>query len=132
MKCEKCGSENIRVEYIQIYTKEKIDLPKKSKLERPAREDINYPEMPETKIIRALQHAYDELGEENWSNKAKAMPVVARHIETEAREHYYKKPKDFYNYYANTPIEVIKMRTADEVRDNIIERDKEILKELAK
>jgi hypothetical protein len=97
----------------KIFFKEKIDLPKKPKLEKPQKSDIIYPPMPEDRILRALQHSYDELGEDNYKNKSLAMPIIARHIATEAREHYYNVPQNFYSWYVNTPMEKIKEKKLD-------------------
>jgi len=91
----------------QIFFKEKIDLPKRKKLDRKNQNQSHYPPMPEEKIIRALRHAYDELGADDWKVIKIAMPVVARHISTEAREHNYNVPKNMFNYYRNTPLETI-------------------------
>lgn len=96
-----------------IFFKEKIDLPKRPKLEKPQKSDIIYPPMPEEKILRALQHAFDEVGESNWKIVKIAMPVVARHIATEAQEHYYSTPQNFYRWYTDTPIEKIKEKKSD-------------------
>ena len=93
---------------IQIFFKEKIDLPKRKKLDRENQNQSQYPPMPEEKILRALLHAFNEVGEEDWRKVKIAMPVVARHISTEAREHNYNTPKDMFNYYNNTPLETIK------------------------
>lgn len=93
--------------HYQIFFKEKIDLPKRKKIKRPTQRP-QYPPMPKEKIIRALQHAYDEVGEENWKDKAITMPVFARHIATEAEEHNYDRPKNIYSYYVNTPMEIIR------------------------
>lgn len=92
----------------QIFFKARIDLPKLPKLKRPQDIKVLLPPMPEEKILRALQHAFDEVGEENWLKKYIAMPVVARHIATEAREHHYSTPRNFYRYYIETPIEKIR------------------------
>jgi hypothetical protein len=65
--------------------------------------------MPEEKIIRALQHAWDEINDEiKWKDRSIAMPIIAKHISTEAREHNYNPPHNFYQYYLNTPLEKIK------------------------
>ena len=96
----------------QIFFKEKIDLPKRKKLDRENQNQSNYPPMPEEKILRALLHAFNEVGEENWRKVKIAMPVVARHISTEAREHDYDIPKNMFNYYNNTPLETIKASVA--------------------
>ena len=95
----------------QTFFKEKIDLPKRPKF--PTSENIrpDYPPMPEDKIIRALQHAFDEVGEENWKNVKIAMPVVAKHISTEAEEHNYDRPNNFYSWYVNVPIETLSLFT---------------------
>jgi hypothetical protein len=89
----------------QPFFKERIDLPKRPKLARKHASRPRYPDMPEERILRALQHAYDEVGAENWSDKAKAMPVFARHIAVEAEEHNYSRPRNIYRYYIETPIE---------------------------
>jgi len=90
----------------QIFFKEKIDLPKRPNIKQP-KGDPAYPPMPEEKILRALQHAYDEIGAENWKNVKIAMPIVARHISAEAREHNYELPKNIYSYYVNIPLSTI-------------------------
>ena len=64
--------------------------------------------MPESIAIRALKHAFDEVGEENWKDVKVAMPVVARHFAAEAEEHNYHRPKNIYSYYVNIPLETIK------------------------
>lgn len=94
----------------KTFFKEKIDLPDKPKLVKPAKSEINYPPMPEEKVLRALQHSYDELGEEAYKDKVKAMPVIARHIAAEAQEHYFAPPKNFYGFYINTPIEQVRAK----------------------
>ena len=92
----------------QVFFKEKIDLPKRPKLKDPNQVKPQYPPMPEEKIMRALMHSFDEVGEENWKDVKIAMPIVARHISTEAREHFYEVPKNLYRYYIETPLEKIK------------------------
>lgn len=90
----------------QVFFKEKIDLPKLPKLPKQPR--IELPLMPQEKIIRALQHAYDEVGAGNWKTVKIAMPIVAKHFSVEAQEHNYRTPNNLYWYYVNTPIEQIK------------------------
>lgn len=99
----------------QIFFKEKIDLPKLKRIPHPDLHGIILPPMPEERILRALQHAFDELGqdEEKWKDKIIAMPVIARHISTEAAEHDFAPPHNFYGYYINTPIEKIKAKEGD-------------------
>lgn len=92
----------------QLFFKEKIDLPKRKKLDRKNHNQSHLPPMPEEKILSALQHAYAELGESDWKVIKIAMPVVARHLSTEAREHNYNIPKSMFNLYRNTPLDTIK------------------------
>ena len=104
----------------QVFTKEKIDLPDRPKLKNPNQVRVNYPAMPEEKIIRALQHAFDEVGEENWNDKSIAMPAVAKHISTEAREHNVAPPKNMYWYYVYTPIERITNSPEESIKNETI------------
>ena len=99
-------------EGVQIFFKEKIDLPKRKKLDKENQNQSHYPPMPEEKILRALLHAFNEVGEENWRKVKIAMPVVARHVSTEAREHNYNVPKNIFSYYNDTPLETIKASVA--------------------
>lgn len=89
----------------QVFFKEKIDIPKLPKI--PHQPQIQLPPMPEERILRALQHAYDEVGIDNWKTVKIAMPVVAKHFELEAKEHNFSTPKNMYQLYLNTPIETI-------------------------
>jgi len=95
----------------QTFFKEKIDLPKRPKFKRANDSRPIYPPMPEEKILRALLHALDEVGEENWKDKRIAMPVVARHISAEAEEHNYNRPNNFFSYYVNYSIEALRSST---------------------
>jgi hypothetical protein len=81
--------------------------------------------MPDDKILRVLQHSYDELGEEKYMIKALAMPVIARHMAAEAQEHYYSTPKSFYNWYINTPIEQV--RAKPQTEENIEKLNNDVL-----
>lgn len=91
----------------QIFWKEKIDLPELEKVES-GEQKIQLPVMDEHTILRALQHAFDIVGEENWIDKSKAMPEIAKQMATEAREHNFSTPRKMYKIYSDTPIEKIK------------------------
>lgn len=98
----------------QIFAKEKINLPKLPKIERPNR--INLPEMDEHTILRALQHAWDEINdEEKWRNKSIAMPIIARQLQTEAREHNFSPPPNFYKLYLETPIDILRIKNPEAI-----------------
>ena len=95
----------------QIMFKEKIDLPKLPKLPKIQRNQVTYPPMPEDRILRALQHAFDEIGEENWKNVKIAMPIVAKHFEVEAKEHNFCVPRTMYQLYLNASLELLRGKT---------------------
>jgi hypothetical protein len=86
----------------QVFFKEKIDLPEKPKLVKPTKFEISYPPMPEETITRALEHAIDQVGVDNWLDRSKSMPVLAQHLATEASEHYFSVPRNFYNIYLDS------------------------------
>jgi ATP-dependent RNA circularization protein (DNA/RNA ligase family) len=92
----------------QIFFKEKIDLPKIPKLKHIEPNQIQYPPMPQDRILRALQHAFDEVGEEKWKNVKISMPIVAKHFQIEAKEHNFASPRNMYQLYLNTSLELIK------------------------
>jgi hypothetical protein len=89
----------------QVFFKEKIDLPKLPKI--PRQPQLQFPPMPQERIIRALQHAYDEVGAGNWKNVKVAMPIVAKHIAVEAKEHNFNAPRNMYQLYNDTPVETL-------------------------
>jgi len=93
---------------IQEFFKEKRDIPKLPKIRDPSKVKPQLPPMDEHTVLRALQHAFDEVGEEDWEDKSKAMPVVAKHFEVEAREHNFATPRNMYKLYLDIPIEKLK------------------------
>lgn len=91
----------------QIFFKEKIDIPEVPII-LSAKKTVEYPPMPEERILRALQHAFDVVGEHDWMDKSKAMPIIAKYLALEAREHNYAVPNNMYKIYLDTPIEKLK------------------------
>ena len=91
------------------YAKAKIDLPKQVKIRRSNENKTHYPPMPDEKIMSAIRQAYQSLeNPDDWRNVSIAMPLVARYISTEAREHNYNVPHNMYYIYTNTPVEALK------------------------
>lgn len=91
----------------QTFFKEKIDIPELERI-RPTQQDKpQLPPMPEERILRALQHALDEVGLENWKDVRKAMPIVAKHLVVEGKEHNFEPPRNYFSVYQNTPLEKI-------------------------
>ncbi len=83
----------------QVFAKEKIDILELPRIHKPSKKELDYPAMPEDTIQRALAHARDEVGLENWRDKRLAMPVVAKAIALEAREHLYSAPRNIFFIY---------------------------------
>lgn len=84
----------------QIFVKEKINLPKLKKF-RTKGPKIELPPMPQDKIDSALNQAMAEVLREGFDPKDPklAMPIVARYITTEAREHCYATPRQYFQHY---------------------------------
>lgn len=91
----------------QIFFKEKIDLPKLEKIKSESGK-IQYPVMDEYTILRALKHAFDVIGEENWKDVKIAMPEVAKQMEVEAGEHFFSVPRNMYKIYLETSVDKIR------------------------
>lgn len=129
--CQDCRSNNIKKTTIQIFAKEKVNLPKLPKIERP--DKLTFPPMDDHTIQRALQHAWDEMyndeichtcthsegepldtcdkcREEHWKDKSIVMPLIAKHMAIEGREHNFSVPRNLYEIYLSTPIEKIKTK----------------------
>ena len=85
----------------QTFAKEKIDLPDRPKIpQNPGK--ILYPLMDDETLFRALKHAQDELGPEDWKDKAKAMPLFAKMVSVEGAEHNFEPRKDLFKYYLDS------------------------------
>ena len=98
----------------QVFFKEKLDVPKLPKVKKK-NQTPQYPPLPEEKVLRALQHTYDELAkqyenvDEIWNDKKIVMPVFAKYVSIECREHLYSMPrKSLYKFYIETPIEKVR------------------------
>jgi hypothetical protein len=115
--CKKHHREGIVIkDYVnQVFAKEKIDLPKhKPKLHGAKIPKETLPIMPEDRILRALKHTYDVVGEANWNNVKITMPEFARQISTEGREHNFGVPRDIFKIYKETPLSIIVYTNTEE------------------
>lgn len=86
----------------QYFVKEKIDLPKLQKIERePVDGRPELPPMPLDKLMNAIEQAEYDVTHNggNFTQPKDAMPVVARYVSTQAREHFYSPPRDIFMYY---------------------------------
>jgi hypothetical protein len=81
--------------------KEKIDLPKLAPISR-VNPKPTLPPMDDHTILRALQHAIDTVGKQNWESIKLAMPELAKQLETEGREHHFHPPRNMYQVYLDS------------------------------
>ncbi len=105
--------------------KEKIDLPDLPPVPRAIVEKATFPPMPDDRILRALQHSWDEAMDSMekklppmtpegqtreewekvvWKMKEVVMPIIAKHIGVEAREHNFNPPRNIYSIYLNADL----------------------------
>jgi len=106
IKCKNAYGKELHDIHPWVRVKCKIDLPKKVKLRKSKENQSHYPPMPDEKILSAIRQAYDTLEDKDeWRNVSIAMPLVARYISTEAREHNYNVPRNMFYIYENTSVE---------------------------
>lgn len=78
-----------------IYFKSKWERPKLSKEPKPV---DSRPEIPESEVFGAIAKAEIDLGED-FKDKTKAMPLIARYVGEECRKHGFKRTKNLFHYY---------------------------------
>ncbi len=85
----------------QVFCKEKIDLPKRPKVPKVKDNRLQLPPMPVDKIFSAIDQAFEEVRRSGGDIKdvSVTMPIVARHIATQAREHDYAMVRNPFSYY---------------------------------
>lgn len=85
----------------QYFFKEKIDLPEKSRDKVVSNDILQLPMMPQDKLIHAIEQAKEQVERNGgtFTSPKDAMPVVALHVATQAREHCYSTPKNLFSYY---------------------------------
>jgi len=98
----------------ELFTEEEL-RPKRKEPEGP-----QLPPMPEEKVLRALQHAWDqfvetigdkapELVEQYWKGRrAIAIPLIVKQLKLEADEHGFSVPRNAYQLYLETSIEKLR------------------------
>ena len=85
-----------------IYFKEKLDTPHIEKLPRKVEDgQPQLPPLPESEIWGAVDKVLVDLGKEEFRDRSKAMPLVAKYIAEECRKHLCAPPKGrtFFEYY---------------------------------
>ena len=85
----------------QIFFKEKIDLPKIRKPIKLKPNEIQRPKMPDEKIKSAIKQAKYEIEKNggDFKNPKDSMPIIAKYISTEAKEHHYAIPVKMFSFY---------------------------------
>ena len=84
------------MEYCQFKTK--LDVPEMV-IQKIARGEIVYPDMPESEIWSSINRAWEELGTEKFLDKKIAMPIIAKYIQESSKLHCYKFPVKLYHFY---------------------------------
>ncbi len=84
----------------QIFAKEKLDNPKIEhvKIETGL---PKLPPLPDSEVLGAIAKVHTDLGNE-FKDKAKAMPLIAKYVSEEQGKHLCSKPvQSLFNYYIN-------------------------------
>lgn len=98
-KCPYCGSHNVKTysEYIMAKVKQDTPKPKTRKIKKG---QVELPPIPEGEIFGAINHAHQELGDEDFKDVRKAMPLIARMVSEECKKHFYSGPTGaLFHYY---------------------------------
>lgn len=83
--------------YVQAKVKQDTPKPKKQKIKKG---EVELPPIPEGEILGAINHAHQELGDEDFKDVRKAMPLVARMVSEECKKHFYSGPSGaLFHYY---------------------------------
>lgn len=83
--------------YVQAKVKIDTPKPKKRKIKKGP---PKLPPIPEGEIFGAINHAHQELGNEDFKDVRKAMPLVAIKVGEECKKHFYSKPTGkLFHYY---------------------------------
>jgi len=102
--CKKENREGVVIKTFQegskpLYAKEKLDIATPRGHPKLERGKPQLPPLPFSEAIGAVDKAYADLGED-FSDKNKAMPLVARYIQVEMKKHICSKPEiNFFNLY---------------------------------
>jgi len=102
--CKKESREGVVIKAFQqddkpLYAKEKLDIATPRGHPKLERGKPQLPPLPFSEAIGAVDKAYADLGE-SFSDKNKAMPLVAKYIQIEMKKHICSKPEiNFYNLY---------------------------------
>jgi hypothetical protein len=82
-----------------LYAKEKLDTATPRGHPKIEKGKPQYLPLPFSEAIGAIDKAYADLGKD-FSNKKKAMPIIAKYIQEEMRKHLCSSPEtNFYNLY---------------------------------
>lgn len=74
-----------------VQAKVKLDIPE-PKRRKIGRGEVILPPIPDNEIFGAIDKAWQELGDEKFKDVSKAMPLIARHVSEECKQHLYSKP----------------------------------------
>ena len=95
-----------------LYFKEKLDTPKLEKIPRVVQEGlIQLPALPDSEVYGAIEKARADIGDTDFMNIKKAMPLVAQYVGEEMKKHHCATPsRKLFDYYQDRCQE---LRTAE-------------------
>lgn len=96
-----------QVKHGLLQAKVKLDIPI-PKVRKSSRKEPIYPPIPRVEIMGAIDKVWQELGNEDFRDIKKAMPLVARAVAEECKKHLYSNSKQklfvFYQEYLENRI----------------------------
>jgi hypothetical protein len=82
----------------QIFAKEKLDTPIIPKIKIEDGQPLN-PRLPDSEVMGAIAKVQTDLGE-SFTDKTKAMPMIAKYVSEEQEKHLCSKPTNsLFSYY---------------------------------
>ena len=102
VKAKEMGREGVVLKAFDgdqyLYAKEKLDIPIIPRIEREVGH-LQLPCLPDSEVLGAINKAHADLGDA-FTDKAQAMPLIARYVVIEQEKHMCSKPvRSLFAYY---------------------------------
>ena len=83
-----------------IFIKEKLDTQKLDKIPKTIESGkVQLPPLPESEIYGAIAKAHTDLGNFDFLDKSKSMPLIAKYVNEEAKKHMCEHKGNLFSYY---------------------------------
>jgi len=102
VKAKEMGREGVVLKnyHDQVFAKEKLDTPIIPRIQIDEGQ-VRNPQLPDSEVMGAIAKAQADLGE-LFTNKAKAMPLIAQYVAEERKKHMCSNPvNNLFSYYQN-------------------------------